>query len=90
MLNYDNIIGMSLIIYTKEGCPWCDGAREFLQSAGVAYEEREVRSHPDFMQEMEAKSGQTKAPTIDLDGEILADTDAPAIEAFLKERKILS
>ncbi len=80
---------MSLIIYTKTGCPWCIGALTFLNTAGVEYEEREVRSNPDFMKELEEKSGQTKAPTIDLDGEILADTDAQAIELFLKEKSIL-
>ncbi len=80
---------MSLIIYTKTGCPWCIKALTFLNTAGVEYEEREVLSNPDFMKEMEEKSGQTKAPTIDLDGEILADTDAEAIELFLKEKGVL-
>ena len=80
---------MSLIIYTKTGCPWCIDALTFLKTAGVEYEEREVRSNPDFMKELEDKSGQTKAPTIDLDGEILADTDAQTIESFLKEKGIL-
>lgn len=80
---------MSLIIYTKTGCPWCEDALGFLKTAGVDFEEREVRDNPEFMREMEEKSGQTKAPTIDLDGEILADTDAQAIEVFLKEKGIL-
>jgi glutaredoxin 3 len=80
---------MSLIIYTKTGCPWCIEALEFLQKNNVNFEEREVRNNPNFMKELEEKSGQTKAPTIDLDGEILADTDASAIELFLKEKGIL-
>lgn len=80
---------MSLIIYTKTGCPWCIDALTFLQTHNVQFEEREVRSNPEFMKELEEKSGQTKAPTLDLDGEILADTDAQAIEIFLKEKGIL-
>lgn len=81
---------MSLIIYTKTGCPWCIDALTFLKEKGVEFEEREVRNNPEFMKELEEKSGQTKAPTIDLDGEILADTDAQAIELFLREKNIIS
>jgi glutaredoxin len=80
---------MTLIIYTKQNCPWCEEALHFLNVAGIEYEEREVRHNPDFMKEMEQKSGQTKAPTLDLDGEILADADVSAIEVFLKEKKII-
>ena len=80
---------MTLIIYTKEHCPWCEEALHFLNVAGIEYEQREVRHNEFFMKELEKKSGQTKAPTIDLDGEILADTDVSAIEVFLKEKGIL-
>lgn len=80
---------MSLIIYTKTGCPWCKDALEFLQTKEVQYEEREVRGNLVNMKELQDKSGQDKTPTIDLDGTILADTDAQAIEVFLKEKGIL-
>jgi glutaredoxin len=80
---------MSLIVYTKVGCPWCDDALDFLKTNNVDFEEREVRNNPIFMKELEEKSNQSKAPTLDLDGEILADTDAKAIEVFLKEKGIL-
>lgn len=80
---------MSIIVYTKTGCPWCREALVFLKSTGLAFEEREVLSNPEFFKEMVDKSGQSKAPTLDVDGEILADTDAPAIEAFLKLKNLL-
>ena len=41
------------------------------------------------MKELEEKSGQSKAPTLDFNGEILADTDVMAIKSFLKEKGIL-
>lgn len=80
---------MSLIIYTKTGCPWCIDALNYLKTKEIPFEEREVRSNPDFMRELEEKSGQSKAPTLDLNGEILADTDVEAIDLFLKEKGIL-
>lgn len=80
---------MNIIIYTKTGCPWCGDALAFLRAKKVAFEEREVLSNPKFFEELKIKSGQSKAPTLDVDGEILADTDAEAIEVFLKQKKLL-
>ncbi len=79
-----------LIIYTKTGCPWCAEALAFLRGKKVAFEEREVRDNPAYFAELKAKSGQEKTPTLDLNGEILADTDAPAIETFLKKNGIIA
>lgn len=80
---------MNLIIYTKTGCPWCRDALAFLRDKKVPFEEREVLSNENYFRELVEKSGQTKTPTLDLAGEILADTDAVAIEVFLKERKVI-
>lgn len=80
---------MSLIIYTKTGCPWCAEALQFLNEIKVPFEEREVMGNKEYFEELMQKSGQTKTPTIDLDGKILADTDARAIGAFLRENGVL-
>lgn len=80
---------MSLIIYTKTGCPWCIDALYYLHEKQITFEEREVQGNPEFMKELEKKSGQSKAPTVDLNSEILADTDVEAIEIFLKEKGII-
>jgi glutaredoxin len=80
---------MSIIIYTKTGCPWCRDALSFLNDKKVKYEEREVLSNAQFFDELKTKSNQTKTPTLDIDGDILADTDAKAIEVFLKSKGIL-
>ncbi len=78
-----------IIVYTKTGCPWCRDALAFLRDKKVAFEEREVLGNPVFFEELKKKSGQSKTPTLDIDGDILADTDAAAIEIFLKQKKIL-
>ncbi len=79
-----------LIIYTKTGCPWCRDALTLLREKKVVFEEREVLGNPEYFDELRAKSGQEKTPTLDLDGTILADTDAPAIEVFLKSKGVIS
>jgi len=78
-----------IIIYTKTGCPWCRDALAFLRDNKVSFEEREVLANPTFFEELKQKSGQEKTPTLDVDGEILADTDAAAIDVFLKQRGLL-
>lgn len=78
-----------LIVYTKTGCPWCRDALAFLREKKVAFEEREVRDNAAYFAELKQKSGQEKTPTLDLGGTILADTDAPAIETFLKSKGVL-
>lgn len=78
-----------MIIYTKTGCPWCHDALAFLKSKNITFEEREVLGNPRYFEELVAKSGQSKAPTLDIDGEILPDTDAKAIEIYLRAKEII-
>jgi glutaredoxin 3 len=85
----DRTTHMAIIIYTKTGCPWCKGVLDLLNEKGVAYEEREVRSNPTFMKELTEKSGQTKTPTLDIDGEILADTDREAVDQLMKSKGLI-
>ncbi len=72
-----------IIIYTKIGCPWCEEVLDFLRGHKVAFEERNVTSNPAFFQELVKKSGQNKAPTLDIDGHIMADTDAEQVAKYL-------
>ncbi|MDP3996265.1 MAG: glutaredoxin domain-containing protein [bacterium] len=78
-----------IIMYTKTGCPWCNEARTFLKEKRVDFEEREVLGNEDYRKELVAKSGQGKTPTLEVDGEILADMDKEAIGKFLRERGVI-
>ena len=81
---------MKLLVYTKRGCFWCEELLDFLREKNVKFEEREVLSNEAFFKEMIGLSGQTKAPTVVLGGEVYADTDKSAIEKVLKINKIIS
>ena len=76
---------MNIIVYTKEGCPWCKGALDYMNENGIKYEEREVRNNPAFYEELKSKSGQDKTPTFDIDGTIIADSDKDQLAVFLKD-----
>jgi glutaredoxin len=76
------------ILYTKAGCPWCAEAVEFLDGHGVDYRLVEVSSDPAAMAEMQTKSGQSKAPTLDWNGEILADFGTDELVPFLRDHNV--
>lgn len=74
---------MNIIVYTKTGCPWCNDVLDYLKREHISYEEREVLSNPEYFQEMIDKSGQKKAPTLDIDGVILKDSDVDQVREYL-------
>lgn len=76
------------ILYVKQGCPWCDEAVEFLDGHGVGYRLKEVHSDAAAFEEMQKKSGQTKAPTLDWNGKILADFGTDELVPFLREQNV--
>lgn len=75
-------------LYVKQGCPWCDEAIAFLDRNGVGYHLKEVRSDAAAYAEMQKKSGQTKAPTLDWNGKILADFGTDELVPFLRQQNV--
>ena len=71
-------------LFIKPYCGWCHDAQDWLKSRKIPYESLDVISDAKARQEMAELSGQTLAPVIDVDGEILADFDTDQLEAFWK------
>jgi glutaredoxin len=76
-------------IYVKTGCPWCREALDFLKQHKIPVQEINVTTSRDAFDEMVALSGQSKAPTLDWHGEILADFGVDELRPFLKQRGVL-
>lgn len=76
------------IIYVKTGCPWCDEVLEYFDSKKLPYTEVTVSGNREAMQAMVDLSGQSKAPTMDWDGEVLADFGVDELIPFLKKHGI--
>lgn len=78
---------MSLpILYIKPGCPWCEEVVEYLGKKKIEVETIVVSGNREAMQEMIDLSGQTKAPTMDWNGEVLADFGVDELIPFLKKQ----
>jgi glutaredoxin len=81
---------MSLpILYIKPGCPWCDDVVDYLQKKKIEVQTLNVSRDREAMQEMVELSGQTKAPTLDWHGEVLADFGVEELVPFLKDRGVV-
>jgi glutaredoxin 3 len=73
-------------LFIKPGCPWCTEAIEVLTRKQIAYETLNVNADPKALEEMRRLSGQSKVPTLDWNGEILADFGAAELLPFLAQR----
>lgn len=77
---------MSIRLFIKPGCPWCDEAIDWLDQHNIQYETLDVISDAEARREMRELTDQTKAPSIDVDGEILADFGADELEVWWNEK----
>ena len=74
---------MNIIVYYKSGCPWAADVMEYLKEHNLPFEGKDISSNSDFEQEVRSKSGQSKSPTLDIDGMILPDSDVDEVAKHL-------
>ena len=80
---------MTPIVYIKPGCPWCEDVIAYLKREQIAHETVVVSGNAEAMREMVELSGQSKAPTMDWNGEVLADFGVEELVPFLRERGVV-
>ena len=78
------------ILYVKSGCSWCDEVIEFLEAHRIAFTKVVVSGNREALQDMIDLSGQAKAPTMDWDGEVLADFGVDELVPFLRKKGLLA
>lgn len=76
------------ILYVKTGCPYCEEVLKFLGEHGVSFRQINVTEDKAGFAEMQKKSGQTKAPTLDWRGKILADFGVEELVPFLRDHNV--
>lgn len=72
-------------LFVKPFCGWCHEAKDWLDERSITYEELDVTADGRARKEMLELSGQTLAPVVDVDGEILADFDTGQLAKFWKQ-----
>lgn len=78
---------MKIRLFIKPYCGWCHKATAWLNARGIKYETLDVIADADAFAEMRELSGQTLAPVIDVDGEVLADFGPDELEKFWEKLK---
>ena len=76
------------ILYIKPGCPWCVEATAWLDEHGISHRRVDVVTDARARAEMERKSRQSKAPTLDWHGKILADFGVAELVPFLRAQNV--
>ncbi len=76
------------ILYVKTGCGWCDEVMEYLDGRKLAYRKVVVSGDPAAFKEMLELSGQSRSPTMNWDGDVLADFGVEELREFLAERDL--
>ena len=73
---------MRIRLFIKSDCGWCHKATRWLDERGIKYELLDVFADAEAYDEMLELSGQSLAPVIDVDGEVLADFGPTELEKF--------
>ena len=72
-------------LFIKPFCGWCDEVMEWLDRNKIKYISLDVTSDRAAWDEMVRLSGQSSAPVIEVDGELLADFGASELAHFWNE-----
>jgi len=75
---------MKIVIYSTPHCPYCHMAKDYLDSRGLVFEEKNVAIDQEAAEEMVNKSGQMGVPVIDINGQIIVGFDRGAIDKLIK------
>jgi len=72
-------------LFIKPYCPWCRQAMDWLEDHSIPHTVLDVISDRQAYEEMFRLSGQTLAPVIDVDGQVLADFGARELAEFWRK-----
>ncbi|MCC5911382.1 MAG: glutaredoxin family protein [Clostridiaceae bacterium] len=69
-------------VFTSNTCPHCVTAKEYFQSKGIEYTERNIQEDPEARKEL-MKKGIMAVPVVEIDGETIVGFDKEKVEALL-------
>jgi glutaredoxin 3 len=71
---------MEIHLYTEPGCSACIEAKSLLTSRGISFEERDVRSNPEYLRILEDDLDSCTLPTLVAGDTIIAGFDREEYE----------
>ncbi|MCA9393030.1 MAG: glutathione S-transferase N-terminal domain-containing protein [Candidatus Omnitrophica bacterium] len=73
----------NLNLYYLETCPYCRKVLHFMDENGIQLGMKNASAHPELRAELSAKGGRSQFPALEIDGEIMYESDD--IIVWLKE-----
>ena len=70
-------------VYSTPTCPWCIRAKQFLKDSNIDFQNIDVSSNQQAVDDLMQKSGQMGVPVLDIDGEIIVGFDKEKISQLL-------
>ena len=80
---------MRVTLYKKSGCPWAAAVSGFLTELGISFEVKNVTSNPRFSEGVQRITGKCNSPTLDIDGQVIADASVEQVAEALEKRGIV-
>ena len=62
-------MSQKIIVYSATLCGDCTKLKDYLNAQNITYENRDIREHPEFGEELKEKTGILGVPYIVIDGE---------------------
>ena len=78
-----------IIAYMKPSCGWSEGVRAVMRKYDLPFEDRDIINAPEQRQEMIQKTGQMLQPSVEINGNMLADVSGDEVEAYMLANKIV-
>ena len=77
---------LNIRLFIKSYCGWCHEAIDWLESRQIRFETLEVISDPCGMKELRELTGRTMTPSIEVNGEVLADFDVDELDRWWQSK----
>lgn len=75
-----------LILYTKQGCPFCEKVKEAAAELGVEFDERDINEKPEHLDELIAHGGMRQVPFLVDEENNVAMYESDDIITYLTEK----
>ncbi len=72
-----------VVVYTSDHCSWCTRAKDYLRRRSVRYREINVGRSPDEAKRLQAATGQTGVPQLNIGGQWVTGFDKKRIDSLL-------
>ena len=72
-----------VLVFTTPTCPWCQRAKGYLRSQGVAFKEIDVSRDQKAADDLVRRTGRIGVPVIEIDGRPVVGFDQARIDRLL-------